>query len=605
MTKLGVTQSGKTTSFALYSKHATAVFLHLYEIDGPDPFHSAELKQNGNIWEITLENLPETFEYVYRCDGPYDPSKGHLFNKEMDLVDPYAHLLNQSPIWNDRKKSPRGVVTPQEPFDWEGDSRPLIPPENMILYELHVRGFTQDPSSKVERPGTFSGIIEKIPYLKDLGVNAIELLPIHAFNEKENLKTKPGTGERLFNFWGYSTANFFTPMRPYGTQAELKSLVKACHSAGIEVILDVVYNHTNEGSFPEYYYSFRGIDNASYYIIDENGYHNYSGCGNTFNCNHPAAARLIVDSLRHFVMEYHVDGFRFDLAPILTRGQDGKPMEHPPVIEMITRDSILGATKLIAEAWDAAGLYQVGKFPSYRFGDWNDKFRDDVRRFIRGDGDKEAMKKRLLGSPDIYDTPAKSYNYVTIHDGFTLRDLVSYNEKHNKENGEGNQDGSNNNYSWNCGVEGPTDTPEINLLRTRQMKNFFLALLIAQGVPMIQAGDEYGHSKKGNNNTWCQDNALNYFQWEEKGIQDFVKNLIAFRKTHLEQVENVEWFDLPFLAFSMNGNILGAFNPSENIAVWKLPEGTWKRAFDTAEKEEEVQEEYILEPHSSILLIAT
>ncbi|MCB1109786.1 MAG: glycogen-debranching protein [Chlamydiia bacterium] len=594
---LGVTQSSSKTHFALFSKHATGVLLRLFEVEGADPFHEVELKREGDIWEITLENLPQTFEYTYRCDGPYEPQQGHLFNREMDLIDPYATLLNRSPVWNAPQRPTRGVVTPPEPFDWEGDSRPFIPPENMILYELHVRGFTQDPSSGVKHPGTFLGMIEKIPYLKDLGVNAIELLPIHTFNEREH-------PQRL-NFWGYSTANFFCPMRPYGSAQELKALVKACHQAGIEVILDVVYNHTNEGSFPEYYYSLRGIDNASYYIVDANGYHNYSGCGNTLNCNHPAVAHLIVDSLRHFVEEYHIDGFRFDLAPILTRGQDGSPLENPPVLQMIERDPILGPTKLIAEAWDAAGLYQLGKFPSYRFGEWNGKFRDDVRHFIRGDGNKEVMKTRLLGSPDLYETPSKSYNFITIHDGFTLRDLVSYNEKHNEANGEGNQDGSNDNLSWNCGVEGPTDTVEINRLRTRQMKNFFLALLVAQGIPMLLVGDEYGHTKKGNNNTWCQDNSLNYFQWNQEGLQDYLRELITFRKTHLTPIKTVEWIDLPFLACIINEKILVAFNPSDTSLTWTLPERDWKRVIDTYEEGESFTSEYCLHPFSSILLIAT
>jgi len=605
MTPLGVTKSGEETNFALYSKHATQVCLLLYELEGDDPFHVVDLKREGDIWEISLENLPKTYEYIYRCDGPYKPEEGHLFNKEMDLVDPYATLLNQSSAWNDRKRAPRAVITPQETFDWQGDSRPMIPPEEMILYELHVRGFTKDPSSSVEKPGTFLGIIEKIPYLKDLGVNVVELLPIHTFNENENQKTKPKTGEKLLNYWGYSTANFFTPMRPYGSQEELKTLVRALHHAGIEVIMDVVYNHTNEGSFPEYYYSFRGIDNASYYIVDEHGYHNYSGCGNTFNCNHPAAAQLIVDSLRHFVTEFHIDGFRFDLAPILTRGQDGKPLKNPPVLEMINRDSILGPTKLIAEPWDAAGLYQVGKFPSYRFGDWNDKYRDDVRHFIRGDGNLDSIKKRILGSPDIYTAPSRSYNFVTIHDGFTLHDLVSYNEKHNKENGEGNQDGSSHNISWNCGVEGPTDAPEVLSLRTRQMKNFFLILIISQGVPMLLMGDEYGHSKFGNNNTWCQDNALNYFQWECIGIQKFLSKLIAFRKSHLKKVEKTAWLDLPFLALVINDSILVAFNPSNETLTWNLPERDWKRIVDTHGEEGNHSHEYTLHPFSSVLFIAT
>ncbi len=599
--KLGITRSTKGMTFSLYSKHATGVLLRLFEVGGEEPIDEVKLKREGDIWRIVIENPPETFEYTYLCDGPYDPKKGHLFNKEMDLIDPYAREINQSSKWNDRQKPPRGVYRKMEPFDWEGDSRPLIPEEELILYEMHVRGFTKDPSSKVERPGTFLGMIEKIPHLKELGINGVELLPVHTFYER---------GGNHFNYWGYATANFFSVMAPYGSPEEFKEMVKAFHSAGIEVILDVVYNHTNEGSYENYYYSFRGIDNASYYIVDENGYHNYSGCGNTFNCNNRAAMELILDSLRYFVTEFHIDGFRFDLAPILTRGEDGKPLEKPPLIEKISRDPILGPTKLIAESWDAAGLYQLGSFPSYRFGEWNDQFRNDIRQFIRGDGDLEKVKKRIIGSPDLFNSPRKSYNFVTIHDGFSLRDLVSYDKKHNEGNKEQNRDGMNDNLSWNCGVEGPTEDKKIIFLREKQMRNFFLALLISDGIPMLRMGDEYGHTQEGNNNTWCQDNALSYFLWEEleknRSLFSFVAKLVTFRKKYLQKKKEVHWLDAPFLALMIDNQILAFFNPSDQSFDWNLPEKKWKVIIDTHDEgEKDVKEIFKINPYSAILLIAT
>lgn len=615
MIPLGVTQSGRETLFALYAKHATGVMLLLFNVGGEDPIHEVPLEKEGDIWRITLENLPEAYEYTYRCDGPYEPKKGHLYNKEMDLVDPYAKRLNTPIKWNSEKKPPRGMVLPKVPFNWENDARPMLPLKEMIIYEMHVRGLTQDPSSDVKNPGSYLGVIEKIPYLKKLGINAVELLPIHPFNEQDNPKTNPKTKERLFNYWGYSTANFFSPASAYGTPEEFKEMIKALHASGIEIILDVVYNHTNEGSSENYYYSFRGIDNRVYYIVDERGYHNYSGCGNTFNCNHPIVAQLILDSLRYFVTEYHIDGFRFDLASILTRGEDGNPLSDPPLIKKMTQDPILGPTKLIAEAWDPAGLYQVGKFPSYRFGEWNDCFRNDLRHFIRGDGNKENVKKRLIGSPDLYGNPTKSYNFITIHDGFSLHDLVSYNEKHNEENGENSQDGANDNISWNCGVEGETDDPEILHLRNKQMKNFFHALLIADGIPMLLMGDEYGHTKKGNNNTWCQDSELNYFLWDQLkknlSLFHFVSELISIRKKYLMKEKKITWIEdptSPFLGMLINDYLFSAFNPSENEKEWIFPQKKWKSLFDTdqnLQKEKEIEDIYLLKPFSSILLIAT
>lgn len=608
---LGVSKTRQSFQFNLFSKNATEVLLRLFHKNAATPFMEAPLKRTESIWEVQLENLPDFFEYTYRCDGPYNPKQGHLFNKTLDLIDPYAKHLSETPKWNEHQGMIRGVVCPPTPFDWEHVSRPMIPSENLVIYEMHVRGFTNHLSSQVKHPGTFLGMIEKIPHLKSLGVNAVELLPIHTFNERENLRINPKTGQPLLNYWGYSTANFFTPMRRYGTPEDLKALVKALHHEGIEILLDVVYNHTSEGSSFDYYHSFRGIDNATYYMNDEKGYFNYSGCGNTFNCNHPIVQDLILDSLRYFVTEYHIDGFRFDLASILTRDQDGTPLDNPPLTNRITKDPILGSTKLIAEPWDPGGLYQVGSFPSWRFGEWNDQFRDDIRHFIRGDGNKAAVIKRLRGSPDLYPTPNKSYNYITIHDGFSLNDLVSYNHKHNEANGEQSRDGMENNVSWNCGEEGSSEDPNVLTLRERQIRNSFVVLLMAQGIPMILMGDEYSHTKLGNNNTWCQDNELNYFLWDKmkqnQNLFQFVSKLLKIRKNTLEYTKT-EWNDQDnslFLSGLINDSLLIAFNPSPDTITWKLPHSKWTRLIDTTliiQEEIFIENTYTLLPYSSIIL---
>lgn len=609
---LGVSTTPEGHSFSLFSHNATSVVLRLFHPGTKYPFLEMPMKKSEDIWSVTIQNLPETFEYTYRCDGPYDIKKGDLFNRDIDLVDPYAKRLNGSASWNGPAHASRGVIVPEQPFNWGNDARPMIPLEELIIYEMHVRGFTQDRSSHVKYPGTFLGMIEKISYLTELGVNAVELLPIHTFNEQELCNTNPKTGEQLFNYWGYSTANFFAPMSCYGTPEELKTLIKELHNNKIEIILDVVYNHTSEGSSLDYYSSFRGIDNATYYIRDEQGYQNYSGCGNTLNCSHPIVQKLIIDSLRSFVVDYHVDGFRFDLASILTRGTNGVPMKTSPLIDKITRDPILGPTKLIAEPWDLGGLYQLGSFPSWKFGEWNDQFRDQIRHFIRGTGDKGNIKKRLTGSPDLYQSPNKSYNFITIHDGFSLYDLVSYNHKHNEMNGENNQDGIDNNVSWNGGVEGTTHDRAILTLRKRQIRNFFVALLLSQGIPMLLMGDEYGHTKKGNNNTWCQDNQLNYFLWDElKKNRDlflFVSQLIHIRKTLFTQGP-VQWFDepnTPFLAYLLD-TLLVAFNPSANTFIWRLPQKKWRRLIDTdlpLQEKTLTKSHYTFSPYSSIVLVA-
>ena len=433
-------------------------------------------------------------------------------------------------------------------FDWTGDRHLEIPLEELVIYEMHVRGFTRDPSSGVKFPGTYAGLREKIPYLKELGVNCVELMPMHEFDEFDNDFTNPFTGEPLLNYWGYSTLGFFAPKAgyaatgPLGMQVdEFKALVKELHRNGIEVILDVVFNHTGEGQADSPTISFRGLDNATYYMLKPDGrYQNFSGCGNTMNCNNPVVRNMVLDSLRYWVAEYHIDGFRFDLASILGRDAQGRPLANPPLLEALAYDPVLGKTKLIAEAWDAGGLYQVGSFPAYgRWSEWNDRYRDTLRMFVKGDpGQTGPMAALMQGAPDMFADrgPTASINFVTAHDGFTLADLFAYNEKHNEANGENNRDGHNNNHSWNCGHEGPTDDPAINTLRRRLMKNAVAMLLTSQGVPMIHMGDEVAHTKLGNNNTYCQDNDLSWFDWtgleREADMLRFVRLCIQFRQRH-------------------------------------------------------------------------
>jgi isoamylase/glycogen operon protein len=504
---------------------------------------------------------------------------------------------------------------------------------------MHVRSFTQHPSSHSAHPGTFLGIIEKIPYLKSLGVNAVELMPIHEFDETEYHKKNPKTGSLLFNYWGYSTINFFCPMNRYGSKAafegpieEFKMMVKELHRNQIEVILDVVFNHTAEGPLNGPTFSFRGIDNSTYYILDENGgYKDYSGCGNTFNCNHPIPHDLIVESLKYWVQEMHVDGFRFDLASILTRDQQGEPLTSPPVVEMIVKDPLLSNTKLIAEAWDAGGLYQVGSFPAFsRWAEWNGKYRDVVRRFIKGtDQQAGEFAKAITGSQDLYGVdrdPYHSVNFVTAHDGFTLKDLVSYQEKHNEENGEENRDGSSNNDSWNCGHEGETKNHAVQLIRARQMRNFHLALMLSLGVPMLLMGDEYGHTRRGNNNAWCQDNELNWFLWDEiKQQKDFFrfyklvnhlrKKEPLLRRTSFLTNDDIDWHghqplnpdwdsQSRFVAFTLKDHLYAkhlyvAFNAHYESAHITLslppPSKKWYRIIDTSLPS---PDDFLEDPHS-------
>jgi len=545
-------------NFSVYSNRATGCTLVLYrrhqdvpmvEIPFPTAFRI------GNVYCMVVFGLdPETVEYGYRMDGPWDPSRGHRFDRKRVVLDPYAQAVAGRDIWGqlpdfNHEVQYRGRFAFQD-FDWE-DDRPLeIPDEDLILYEGHVRGMTRSPSSGVKAPGTYAGLIAKIPYLKDLGVNCVELMPVFEFDEFENTRLSPQTGERLYNYWGYSTVAFFSPKAGYaatgrfGMQVdEFKNMVKHLHKSGIEVILDVVFNHTAEGNENGPTISFRGVDNQTYYMLTPEGYYfNFSGCGNTVNCNNPVVRNMVLDCLRYWAAEFHVDGFRFDLAAILGRDPWGAPLANPPLLESLAFDPVLGKCKLIAEAWDAGGLNLQGGFPAYgRWAEWNGKYRDDVRQFLKGDGGMAGrMAQRVQGSPDLFASrhggPYASVNFITCHDGFTLRDLFSYDHKHNDANLEGNRDGSENNCSWNCGWEGDSDNAAVDDLRLRMMKNAFAILLTSFGVPMILGGDEFGRTQSGNNNAYCQDNATNWFDWsllqKYAGLHRFVKNMIAFRKAH-------------------------------------------------------------------------
>ena len=517
-----------------------------------------KVNKTFHFWHVFVEKLKPGMHYAYRIDGPHDLSRGHRFNQNKVLIDPYSKG-NTNNLWDrvracgpedNLDSSLRSVIPDSSTFDWEGD-RPLNRPiSESIIYEMHIGGFSKHRSSGVKHPGKFKGVIEKVPYLKELGVTAVELLPVFEFDDKEVLRIG-ADGKPLYNYWGYSTVSFFAPHRGYCVNSatgahlnELREMVKALHKAGIEVILDVVFNHTSEGNHQGPTVNFRGIDNEIYYHLVENDkqyYMDYSGCGNTLNCNHPIVQKMIVECLEFWVGEMHVDGFRFDEGSILSRGQDGIPMEYPPVIWSIELSEILADTKIIAEAWDAAGCYQIGYFPGYRWAEWNGKFRDDIRRFVKGDpGVIGAVASRISGSSDIYQAtghlPINSINFVNCHDGFTLNDLVSFDEKHNLENGEGNKDGINENLSWNCGVEGPTDNAEIEHLRNRQIKNFVTILMLSRGVPMFVMGDEMRRTQNGNNNAYCQDNEISWMDWSllerNKETYHFFRKIIEFRKTH-------------------------------------------------------------------------
>jgi glycogen operon protein len=556
---LGVSSAIEGLNFALLCRHGIQVWLVIYPLDGDDrPFAEIRLhprfNRTGDHWHVLVIGLPNGFRYGWRVDGP--SGDGHRYEPARVLLDPATPMLSGSSVWGGTcevdplRTSRRSVFFRGPRYDWGDDAPPLVPLEDTIVYELHVRGFTCHPNSSVAKPGTFAGLIEKIPYLQWLGVTAVELLPIHEFDECDCPFENPATGQRNLDFWGYNTVAFAAPKAAYaassgdyGQISEFRDMVKAFHNAGIEIWLDVVFNHTGEGDDRGRTFSFRGLDNSLYYLLTPDGrYLNFSGCGNTLNCNHPVVRSLLLTCLRYWVGEMHVDGLRFDLASILGRDTRGNVLVEPPIIEMIAEDGVLADTKLIAEPWDAAGLYQVGGFPfGRRWSEWNGRYRDDIRKFWKGDaGMIGYFATRLAGSSDLYEwnnrLPRHSVNYITCHDGFTLNDLVSYNTKHNEANGEENRDGWNDNNSWNCGVEGETDDPQVLGLRRRQAKNLMTTLLLSQGVPMLLAGDEFLRTQKGNNNAWCQDNEISWVDWslKEKNADflRFVRELIQLRKRH-------------------------------------------------------------------------
>jgi glycogen operon protein len=664
---LGASLINEGVNFAIFSRNATAVTLIIFEsADNNSPWVEIPLDKRehktGNIWHCFIKGLGAGTCYLYRADGPYFPEKGQRFNPHKTLIDPYAKALTDVSNWDygkcagyDTEKpgrdltysyddniahQPRGIVI-DDTFDWQGDTPINYPLRFSVIYETHVKGLTANPNSGVKHPGTYRGVIEKIPYLKDLGITSLEFLPVQEFNENEIIRNHPRTGKKLKNYWGYSTAAFFAPKGSFaadktpGAQVnEFKEMVRELHKAGIEVILDIVFNHTAEGNEQGPTFSFRGLDNSIYYILNENKryYQNYSGCGNTVNCNHPVVRTFIMDCLRYWVTEMHVDGFRFDLGSILGRDQSGRIMENPPTLEQIAEDPILNSTKIIAEAWDAGGAYQVGWFPGGRWAEWNDKYRDNVRKYWRGDPkETRYLATRIAGSSDLYlrdgRKPFHSINFITSHDGFTMKDLVSYNNKHNEENGENSWDGCSNNLSFNYGAEGQTNDPVITMLRERQIKNFFATLLVSLGTPMLLGGDEIARTQKGNNNAYCQDNEISWYDWslleKNAALYRFVKEMIAFRLRHpgfmrpefytgrggdYKGIPDISWFDekgecpdwdeigsyLALRLFGSKADILAdrddndfyiMFNSDIDPKVFTLahppPKKEWRRVVDT------------------------
>jgi len=664
---LGASLTNEGVNFAVFSRHAKTITLIIFESADKDspwveiPLDKREHK-TGNVWHCYIRGIGAGTCYLYRADGPYFPEKGLRFNPHKTLLDPYAKAMTDVSKWDfekctgydtdkpgrdltysyddDIENQPRGIVI-DDTFDWQGDTPLNYPLRFSVIYETHVKGLTAHPNSGVKFPGTYRGVIEKIPYFKDLGITSLEFLPVQEFNENEIIRKHPRTGKKLTNYWGYSTVAFFAPKGSYaadkspgGQVNEFKEMVRELHKAGIEVILDIVFNHTAEGNEQGPTFSFRGLDNSIYYILNENKryYQNYSGCGNTVNCNHPVVRTLIMDCLRYWVMEMHVDGFRFDLGSILGRDQSGRIMENPPTLEQIAEDPVLSSTKIIAEAWDAGGAYQVGWFPGGRWAEWNDMYRDNIRKYWRGDPkETRYVATRIAGSSDLYlrdgRKPFHSINFITSHDGFTMKDLVSYNNKHNLDNGESNFDGSDNNISYNYGVEGPAKDPVINVIRERQIKNFFATLMVSLGTPMILGGDEFARTQKGNNNAYCQDNDISWFDWslpeKNSGLYRFVKEMIAFRLRHpgfmrpefftgrggaYKAIPDITWYDEQgkcpdwndigsFLALRLLGSRADTladrddndfyimFNPETDLQPFVLaetpPKKEWWRAVDT------------------------
>ena len=552
----GACVASNGVSFTINSHGATRCTLLLFKPQASKPYARIPFPDSYRIGDtysmLVFDIKPDEFEYAFSFDGPYEPAKGLLFNEENVLLDPYSRAVTGQRKWGEKPEGGKDFEyrarVVKSNFDWGNIKQLEQPFEDLVIYETHVRGYTKDKSSGVSAPGTFAGLKDKIPYLKDLGINAVELMPICEFDEMESARVVDGV--QLYNYWGYNTVSFFAPNTSYAFNEEhnhegdeLKSLIKALKENGIEVILDVVFNHTAEGNEMGPCFSFKGIDNNVYYMLTPDAhYYNFSGCGNVMNCNHPVVRSFIIDCLRHWAIEYRVDGFRFDLASILGRDQNGAPMANPPILESLAFDPVLGKMKLIAEAWDAGGLYQVGSFPSWnRWAEWNGRYRDDMRSFLKGDdGMAGNAITRITGSRDLYSPESRghkaSVNFMTCHDGFTLYDLYSYNEKHNEKNGWNNTDGDNNGHSWNCGAEGETDDPNVNGLRRRLIKNAFAALLCSRGPAMFFAGDEFCNTQFGNNNAYCQDNIISWLDWsrleEFKEIHDFVRHMIQFRKEH-------------------------------------------------------------------------
>ena len=552
----GACVASNGVSFTINSHGATRCTLLLFKPQAPKPYARIPFPDSYRIGDtysmLVFDIKPDEFEYAFSFDGPYEPAKGLLFNEENVLLDPYSRAVTGQRKWGEKPEGGKDFEyrarVVKSSFDWGNIKQLEQPFEDLVIYETHVRGYTKDKSSGVSAPGTFAGLKDKIPYLKDLGINAVELMPIFEFDEMESARVVDGV--QLYNYWGYNTVSFFAPNTSYAFNEEhnhegdeLKSLIKALKENGIEVILDVVFNHTAEGNEMGPCFSFKGIDNNVYYMLTPEAHnYNFSGCGNVMNCNHPVVRSFIIDCLRHWAIEYRVDGFRFDLASILGRDQNGAPMANPPILESLAFDPVLGKMKLIAEAWDAGGLYQVGSFPSWnRWAEWNGRYRDDMRSFLKGDdGMAGNAITRITGSRDLYSPESRghkaSVNFMTCHDGFTLYDLYSYNEKHNEKNGWNNTDGDNNGHSWNCGAEGETDDPNVNGLRRRLIKNAFAALLCSRGPAMFFAGDEFCNTQFGNNNAYCQDNIISWLDWSRlekfKEIHDFVRHMIQFRKEH-------------------------------------------------------------------------
>ena len=562
-------------NFTIQSHKATSCELLLFHREAEEPFAVLPFPDNyriGFCYSMIVFGLDiEEFEYAFRLDGPYDEKMGLRFDRTKVLLDPYARAVTGQSHWGHKNNPQHGyrARVVHSNFDWGQQRHTSIPMEDLIIYELHVRGYTKDASSGVKHPGTFDGLKEKIPYLKGLGVNAVELMPVFEFDEMRDARLIDEN--LLLDFWGYNPVSFFAPNTSYSSSKEynregmeLKSLIKELHDQNMEVILDVVFNHTAEGNEFGPSFSFKGFDNQIYYMLTPDGhYYNFSGCGNTLNCNHPVVQNMILDCLRYWVIEYRVDGFRFDLASILGRNEDGTPLHQPPLLRSLAFDSILGNVKLIAEAWDAGGLYQVGSFPSWkRWAEWNGRYRDDMRRFLKGDDFlSQAAARRITGSPDLYDPVFRgrnaSVNFLTCHDGFTLYDLYSYNEKHNEANGWGNTDGADDNNSWNCGVEGDTTDPSVLALRRKMMMNACAVLMCSRGTPMFLAGDEFADTRYGNNNPYCQDNLISWLDWslleKNRALYEFFRYMIHFRKAHACIRKDLEPSYLGFPSMSLHG----------------------------------------------------